>query len=135
MDIARLWRQQPSNIRLVGSRCRSCELLTFPQRIRCAECSSTDLEPFKFKGTGTLLCATVVYEAPRGFAEQVPYVAGLVRLDEGPVVASMITDVEPQEAKAGMSVEMVTRRIRSCGEDDPIVYGYKFRQRQCNEPA
>jgi uncharacterized OB-fold protein len=45
---------------------------------------------------------TTVNNAPSGFAVQVPYLAGLVRLEEGPVVP---------------------RRI-SC--DSPIVYGYKF---------
>jgi uncharacterized OB-fold protein len=135
MVIARLWRQQPSNIRLLGSRCRACEVLMFPNRIRCAECSSTDLEPFRFKGFGTLLCSSTVYEAPRGFTEQVPYIAGMVRLDEGPVVAAMITDIDPGEARDGMRVEMVTRRIRSSGEEAPIAYGYKFQPSQTDEPA
>ncbi len=127
MDIARLWRQQPSNIRLLGSRCRSCGVLTFPERVRCAECCSSELQAYQFKGDGELLVATTVYEAPRGFVDQVPYVAGLVRLVEGPIVAAMITDIEPDKVAVGMRVEMVTRRICSSGADDPIVYGYKFR--------
>jgi hypothetical protein len=57
----------------------------------------------------------------------------MVRLDEGPVVASMITDIEPGDAKVGMRVEMVTRRIRSSGDEDPIAYGYKFRPSQSNQ--
>ncbi|MCP4674430.1 MAG: transcriptional regulator, partial [Deltaproteobacteria bacterium] len=48
MDIARLWRQQPSNLRLEGSRCASCEALLFPSHIRCPECGAKETEPFRF---------------------------------------------------------------------------------------
>jgi uncharacterized OB-fold protein len=126
MDIARLWRQQPSSLKLQGSRCQSCEALLFPERIRCPECGGKKIEPFRFKGRGCVMSLTTVYEAPRGFACQVPYVAALVRLDEGPIISAMLTDVEPDGAMTGMRVEMVTRRIRSDDVDSPILYGYKF---------
>lgn len=133
MEVARLWREQPSNLRLEGSRCTSCEALLFPEHIRCPECGSRDMQTHRFDGHGLLLSQTVVYEAPRGFTGQVPYVAGLVRLDEGPVIAAMITDVEPEDVRVGMRLEMVTRRI-SCGcADSPILYGYKFAPEELNE--
>lgn len=126
MDIARLWREQPSNLRLEGSRCDSCEALLFPAHVRCPECGSKELHTHRFQGHGSLLSKTVVYEAPHGFAGQVPYVAGLVKLDEGPVISAMITDVYPEDTEVGMRLEMVTRRIRCDGADSPILYGYKF---------
>ena len=126
MQIARAWRQQASNLRLVGSRCRGCDHLMFPERVRCPECGGGDLERHGFAGHGEVCAVTTVYEAPRGFADQVPYLAALVRLEEGPVVAAMLTDVEPDRAVVGMSVSMVTRRIIADGSDGPIVYGYKF---------
>ncbi|MDD5308145.1 MAG: Zn-ribbon domain-containing OB-fold protein [Deltaproteobacteria bacterium] len=126
MDIARSWRQQDSNLRLVGSRCRVCEALVFPQRLRCPSCGGADLADHAFQGGGTTVSVATVREAPRGFAGQVPYAAALVRLDEGPVVAAMLADVEPEEACPGMRVSMITRRIRQDGDDGPIVYGYKF---------
>lgn len=126
MEIARLWRQQPSNLRLVGSRCHKCEKLLFPEYMRCPECGSRELESFQYGGQGTVRSMTTVYEAPKGFAGHVPYVAGLVQLDEGPIVAAMITDIDPEEVRTGLRVEMVTRRIRCDDADSPIVYGYKF---------
>jgi uncharacterized OB-fold protein len=126
MQIARAWRQQASNLRLVGSKCRGCGHLMFPERVRCPECGGADLERHGFGGRGQVCALTTVYEAPRGFADQVPYAAALVRLDEGPVVAAMLTDLEPGDAVVGMSVSMVTRRIIADGSDGPIVYGYKF---------
>lgn len=126
MQIARAWRQQASNLRMVGSRCRGCGHLMFPERVRCSECRGADLEQHGFTGRGRVCALTTVYEAPLGFADQVPYVAALVRLEEGPVVAAMLTDLEPEDAAVGMAVSMVTRRIIADGNDGPIVYGYKF---------
>jgi len=126
MDIARLWRQQGSSLRLMGSRCLSCETLLFPEHRYCPKCQSVSIDSFQFKGRGTVLSFTTVYEAPQGFTEQVPYIAGLIRLDEGPVIPAMITDLDSADVTLGMRVEMVTRKIRSDSADSPIVYGYKF---------
>lgn len=126
MDIARLWRQQSSNLRLEGTRCRTCGELMFPERIRCAKCRGNDLEIHQFLGRGELLAHTAVFEAPRGFTEQVPYISGIVRLDEGPVLTTMVTDIDLDKVRVGMRVEMVTRRIRCDSDDSPILYGYKF---------
>ena len=133
MEIARLWRQQPSNLRLVGSRCPACEAYCFPRQVQCEKCGGTEMEATSFSGGGTVLSMTTVYEAPRGFADQVPYVAGLIQLDEGPVVATMITDTSPEDVTIGMRVAMVTRRIRCDSEDSPILYGYKFAPESVDE--
>jgi uncharacterized OB-fold protein len=98
----------------------------FPERVRCPACRGGDLERHGFGGRGQICAVTTVYEAPHGFADQVPYLAALVRLEEGPVVAAMLTDVDPGDAVVGATVTMVTRRIIADGSDGPIVYGYKF---------
>jgi hypothetical protein len=52
----------------------------------------------------------------------------LVKLNEGPVVTAQLTDLGEQPVEIGMPVEMVTRKIRSDGNERGIlVYGYKFR--------
>ncbi|HUW11002.1 MAG TPA: OB-fold domain-containing protein, partial [Anaerolineae bacterium] len=53
----------------------------------------------------------------------------LVQLDDGPLVAAQLTDVDIDEVYIGMPVEMVTRRLREYGESGMIVYGYKFRRK------
>jgi len=70
-----------------------------------------------------------VYHAPEGYEEFVPYTVALVKLEEGPLVAAQLTDVDAEEVRIGMPVEMVTRKLREYGEDGLIVYGYKFRPR------
>ncbi len=126
MQIARAWRQQPSNLRLVGSRCASCGKLSFPERIRCDKCGSTSIEEHGYCGRGTVFAVTTVHEAPHGFVNQVPYLAALVKLEEGPMVATMLTDVDAEDVTVGMEVSMVTRRLLAHGDDGPIVYAYKF---------
>ena len=51
----------------------------------------------------------------------------LVKLDEGPMLTAQLTDVDPEAVEIGLPVEMVTRKLRSDGEEGMIVYGYKFR--------
>lgn len=53
----------------------------------------------------------------------------MVKLDEGPMVETQLTDVNPAELKVGQRMEMVTRKLRDAarGEEGLIVYGYKFR--------
>jgi len=62
-----------------------------------------------------------------GYEDQLPYVVGMVKLDEGPIVEAQITDVNADALKIGQRMEMVTRKLRAYGDDGVIVYGYKFR--------
>ena len=71
---------------------------------------------------------TTVYEPPAGYEDVAPYTVALVKLEEGPLVTAQLTDVESEAVAIGMPVEMVTRRLRSDGDErGMIVYGYKFR--------
>jgi hypothetical protein len=85
-------------------------------------------ERFAFSGGGELYSYTVVQEPPAGYEHQAPYVVGLVKLDEGPLVTAQITDLDDQPLTIGDRLEMVTRKLTSEGERGMIVYGYKFRR-------
>jgi len=51
-------------------------------------------------------------------------------LEEGPLVTAQLTDLEEGMLEIGTPVEMVTRRLRSDGDERGLlVYGYKFRPR------
>ena len=62
-----------------------------------------------------------------GFEQYAPYTVALVKLEKGPLLTAQQTDVDPEEVSIGMPVEMVTRKLRTDGEEGMIVYGYKFR--------
>ncbi len=129
MSVAGNWRLQAQRYRLVGEVCNRCGVKIFPPRDVCPQCEAVEQEPFVFSGRGEVYSYSTVYSPPKGYEEYAPYTVALVRLEEGPLVAAQLTDVEPEALRIGMPVEMVTRRVHSEGEEGVIVYGYKFRER------
>jgi uncharacterized OB-fold protein len=111
----------------MGEVCDKCGVKIFPPRDVCPECTKPAKEPFAFSGRGEIYSYSTVYNPPRGFEEFSPYMVALIRLEEGPLVAAQLTDVDADDVSIGMPVEMVTRKIHSGGEQGTIDYGYKFR--------
>jgi hypothetical protein len=128
MELPRYHRLRGALYRLEGCRCRTCSGRFFPARAVCPACRAAGgMEPHVFSGRGTIWSFTRVVQAPRGFATLAPYAVALVRLEEGPLVAAPLADVDGVELAIGMPVEMVTRKIRDAEEHGFIAYGYKFR--------
>jgi uncharacterized OB-fold protein len=127
MEVPRHWRTQAPRYALIGVVCEACGAKAFPPRDLCPECLSGDLRPFQLRGLGEVYSYSRVLQGPDGFSEGVPYVVALVKLDEGPLLATQLTDVEEAEVAIGMRVEMVTRRLRDDGPRGIVLYGYKFR--------
>jgi len=127
MDIPRNWRLRKQRYQLEGSKCPTCHTTYFPPRELCKHCRSRHLDAYRLQGEGTLASYTIVYQAPEGFEEQVPYAVGLVDLVEGPRLTAMLSDVDLEELRIGMPVEMVIRKINEDGKRGLINYGYKFR--------
>ncbi|MCI0521641.1 MAG: Zn-ribbon domain-containing OB-fold protein [Chloroflexi bacterium] len=128
MEVPRHWRLRAQRYSLTGEVCPHCDAKLFPPRDVCPECGGEARTPFKFSGRGEVFSYTTVYDPPTGFEEQAPYTVALVKLEEGPILTAQITDTESSQVKIGMPVEMVTRRLRSDGDErGMIVYGYKFR--------
>jgi len=103
-------------------------------------------EKVTFSGKGEIYSYTIVREPPSGFEQFVPYVVALIKLEEGPLITAMLTDLdyawEPfinewgelalrkiYDIGIGDKVEMVTRKLKDDGDDERglIIYGYKFR--------
>jgi uncharacterized OB-fold protein len=82
---------------------------------------------YRFRGEGTLWSFSELYQLQRGHPKDVPHLVGLVKLDEGPMLLAQITDAEPEQLSIGMRLQMVTRLIRSLGDEGYRAYGYKFR--------
>ncbi|HEY61524.1 MAG: Zn-ribbon domain-containing OB-fold protein [Anaerolineales bacterium] len=128
MEIARHWRLKKQRYALVGEVCPHCHAKLFPPRDVCPECGGEAKTPYTFSGRGKVYSHTTIYNAPEGFQEFAPYTVALVKLEEGPMVTAQLTDLGDQEVEIGMPVEMVTRRLRTDGDERGLlVYGYKFR--------
>jgi uncharacterized OB-fold protein len=111
----------------VGEICDKCHARIFPPRDVCPECDKPAQTPFVFSGRGEVYSYSTMYDPPQGFEEFAPYTVALVRLEEGPMVTAQLTDVNTEQVRIGMPVEMVTRKVQSGGDEGAIVYGYKFR--------
>jgi uncharacterized protein len=126
MNIAQNWRLADQRYQMVGEECPHCGIKIFPPRDACPNCARPAQELYTFAGKGEVYSCTVVLDPPEGFEGQKPYYVALVKLDEGPMVTAQLTDLEGGP-EIGMRVEMVTRKLRTDGEEGIIVYGYKFR--------
>lgn len=128
MEIPRHWRLRKQRYGLIGEVCPHCDSRIFPPRDVCPECGLDAKTAYSFSGRGEVYSYTTVFDAPSGYEDQAPYTVALVKLDEGPIVTAQLTDVPGHQVEIGMPVEMVTRRLRSDGDERGLlVYGYKFR--------
>ncbi|MCC6148566.1 MAG: Zn-ribbon domain-containing OB-fold protein [Anaerolineaceae bacterium] len=128
MEIPRHWRINPQRYELIGEECPHCKIKIFPPRDVCPNCGGEAKEEYTFSGRGEVYSFTTLYDGPAGFEEMTPYTVALVKLEEGPVVTAQLTDLGSTGVEIGMPVEMVTRRIRSDGDErGMLIYGYKFR--------
>ena len=128
MEITRHWRLKQQRYGLVGEVCPHCSTKIFPPRDICPSCGNEARTLYTFSGKGEVYSYTTLYEAPEGYDQTAPYTIAMVKLEEGPLVTAQLTDLGEQPVEIGMPVEMVTRKLRSDGDERGIlVYGYKFR--------
>lgn len=125
MTVSRHWRMNAQRYNIIGGAGQEAVKVLqhsgqFPQE-------ETAAQEYTFTGRGEVYSYTTVYDAPAGFERYTPYILALVKLEEGPLVTAQITDLMPQEVQIGLRVEMVTRKLRTEGDEGMIVYGYKFR--------
>ncbi|MFW9984230.1 MAG: Zn-ribbon domain-containing OB-fold protein [Candidatus Odinarchaeota archaeon] len=127
-SVPMLWRRIKAVYNLQGRLCRTCGTKYFPPIPLCPKCRrKTDFIDFQLSGLGKIYSYTVIHDPPSGFKDLAPYVIALVRLDEGPLVLSQIVDVNNDQLKIGMSVQVVFRRIGDAGRTGVLRYAYKFR--------
>jgi len=127
MSISGNWRLRNQRYGLVGEVCERCGARLFPPRDICPQCGEPAAPSYTFSGRGEVYSFSTLYQAPQGYEEYVPYTVALIKLEEGPLVTAQLTDVDPDQVRIGMPVEMVTRKLREEGKEGMIVYGYKFR--------
>jgi len=112
---------------LIGSKCSSCGLVSFPKCVICPACFRDDtMEEIPLSSRGKLYTYCITQRAPEGF--EAPYVMGYIDLPEKVRVFSLITGCAPSEGslKLGMDMELVIERIRKDEAGNDLI-GYKFK--------
>jgi uncharacterized OB-fold protein len=93
--------------RFVLQRCHACGTLQHYPRPWCTTCLSEDLGWVDSPGLGTLYSFTVIRRtAHPAFAPLVPYVYGLVDLDEGPRLTTNVVGCPVDDVAIGMRVRV-----------------------------
>ena len=88
--------------RFVVQECRACgKAIMYPKRV-CPHCLSDDLGWRASPGKGEIYAVTAQLAGPpTGFAERLPYVVAIVRLDEGVQLMSNIVGDGAIDARIG----------------------------------
>jgi uncharacterized protein len=105
-DDERFWRAlRDGELRI--QRCAACKTFRHPPAPLCARCGAVESEWIAASGRGEVWSFTIVH-APTlpAFADQVPYGAVVVRLDEGVFLVSNVVDCPPDALAVGMRVEL-----------------------------
>jgi uncharacterized OB-fold protein len=103
---------------LAVPRCSACARLVWYPRDRCPGCDGDDMPWTAVSGRGTLYSWAVVERALFSpFKDRVPYVTGLVALEEDPAVriVTNLVDCDPRDLEIDMPVSVVFRDLAAPG--------------------
>ncbi|MFI4935502.1 MAG: Zn-ribbon domain-containing OB-fold protein [Caulobacterales bacterium] len=95
---------EPGHPALLGGVC-ACGYVFFPlQQFGCERCGGQDLRPRTLSGAGRLLASARVH-LHAGKGREAPFTVGAIKLDDGPIVRTLI---EAEEAGLHPGTRMVT---------------------------
>ncbi|MEX1255390.1 MAG: OB-fold domain-containing protein [Dehalococcoidia bacterium] len=88
-------------------RCSSCSAWRHVPRAMCARCGSFGWEWAPSSGRGTVFTWTVAARAMHpAFADDAPYAAAVIEMEEGVRLVSQVIDCPPDELDIGMPVDV-----------------------------
>lgn len=94
--------------RFMTTRCKRCHAVSFPPRVDCAGCRSSEVEWVEVAEKGRLSAFTVVFYGPAGFEDKAPYILGVVAFPIGIKVFGGIDGTIPaEEIEVGMGLRAV----------------------------
>jgi uncharacterized OB-fold protein len=107
--------------KVMATKCIKCGLVSFPPRMQCTSCFSTDIEWFDV-GEGKLATYTVVKYGPLGFENDTPYTLALAEFPSGVKVFGRLDKaIAEEDIKIGMALKSATVKLA----DDRVSYEFK----------
>ena len=83
--------------------CSDCGLIRHPPRYHCPHCASGRFDWSPSTGRGRLFSWTVTHlPFDRGWAEEIPYITGVVELDEGVRLVGWVKDLAGDDLRIGL---------------------------------
>ena len=78
----------------------------------CSECTSDAYDWNPVSGKGRVFSFVIYHRAYHpGFQGEIPYVVGVIELDEGPRMLSNVVGCKPEEVRCDMPVEVTFEDI------------------------
>jgi uncharacterized OB-fold protein len=120
--------------RLLGGRCDSCGLVTFPNQAFCSRCAVGPMMSYELPPTGTLWTWTTQEFQPKNppylgrerAKDFVPFAVGYIEIPGELRVEARLTDVETAELHIGMEMTVTTVPF-AVDEDGTEVITFAFR--------
>src|SRR5260370_5683706 len=92
-------------------RCNSCSKAVFYPRSICPHCHADQLSWIVASGKGTIYSYTVAHQAFGSFAADVPFVVGIVELEEGARMMSPIVAAPLERVQVGKAVRVKVEQV------------------------
>ncbi|MEA2030373.1 MAG: Zn-ribbon domain-containing OB-fold protein [candidate division Zixibacteria bacterium] len=126
MFSARNWREYPQRYRGEASKFKKSGKTYYPPRKVDPETGDTESKLVKLPNTGKVVTYTVIRTAPAQWSDNAPYAIAIVDLEDGTRLMGQMADVDVDEVKIGMEVQVEFRRIQTEGHHGVLSYGHKF---------
>jgi uncharacterized OB-fold protein len=81
-------------------RCTKCKAVIAPPLGTCYNCGNTKMEWTTVSGKGKLVSFTVIHVAPDEFAAEVPYIVGIVELEEKARLTARLIGFDPNKPES-----------------------------------
>jgi uncharacterized protein len=113
--------------RLIGSKCKICGEVVFPQKTLCPNCCSNQVEKTLIGPKGTLYSYTVIYQSgPLGYKGPIPYGVVKVEMPEGLRITGYATENDPNKLHTGMEMEIIIDKLFVDDNENEVI-GFKFK--------
>jgi len=98
--------------KMMTTQCKMCGKITFPPKMDCIACETSEMAWIEIKERGKLITFTEVKYGPAGFEKEVPYILALVDFHMGIKIFGQIDKGIPvNEIKVGMQLKVVPIRL------------------------
>ncbi len=97
--------------KVMGTRCRDCGTVTFPPKMDCPSCLSSNVVWFEITGTGKLDTYAVVTYGPTGFEEDAPYTLAVTDFGQFKMFGRMSKEIPDGQLSVGMPVKVVPVKL------------------------
>lgn len=125
MILVKSWRSIPQRYRYEAAKCEKCGKVHFPPRLICAECGHKKFEDYTLPTEGKVITWTIIRTPPKPFADEAPYAMAIIELADGVRLTTQVVDLNLEDLKAGMPVQLEFRRIQEEGHHGVLAYAYK----------